>query len=318
MRSRRARLRFAVVLLVFGLPAVAHSAHLTHAMLFDSRDGEGKYAEGVVRFLLGHLDADGKPTSTSLESADGLLKGFDMNGDASALSNAFTELGLDNATFTIITHGDAGLIWLFGRPVRGFGAQGTGREDCGQPAVRLENQAHTRVTVNLGVCHAARAPEGGRSVARTLQDEIAARGGSVAAMRAIEEACDIDAYKNWHKVSGAQLTRDEVQALNNALRFDISRFPMLQHYEKFQARLEEAAPPASGQARVKAEIKYRVKIGDVVTIGHTFPNGLLAAGDEESGPGDVHTLQPCTADCPVGVEESTWSGVKALYRGTAP
>lgn len=311
MTSRRFRLGSSILLVLF--PVLASGAHLNHAILFDSRDDEGKYAEGVARFYLGYLDADGKPTNTSLESADGLRKGFDMNGDANALSNCYTELGLDNATFTIITHGDRGLIWINGQGVRGFGTQGTGGQDCGRAPVRLEDTARAHVTVNLGVCNGAQAPEGGRSVARTLQDEIEARNGSVTAMRAIEEEVDIQAYKNWHKVDGAQLTNAEAQALNTALRFDISVHPMLQHYEKFQARLNQAAPPVDGQPRVKGEIKYRVKIGNVITLGHTFPNGLLAGGDEDNGIGDVHTFNSC-ASCPVGVQESTWSHLKALYR----
>lgn len=111
-----------------------------------------------------------------------------------ALDNALNEVGNDG-TWTIITHGNPGEIKIDGVYVKGFGTDGTGGT-CGRAPVRLGNSARTGLTVNLASCYGAKVPDGARSVARTSQDEIVARGGSVTAMRAIEDPVDIQCFKN--------------------------------------------------------------------------------------------------------------------------
>lgn len=88
---------------------------------------------------------------------------------------------------------------------------------------------------------------------------------------------------------------------------------MLAQYDSLQAVLDRAAAPDGDGRRVKAITLYRVKIGAVITIGATFPNGLKASGEEEGTP-VIDTFQPCAGLCTVVVRDATWSGMKRLYR----
>lgn len=293
------------------LAPASFADHIEEVLIYDSRNNDDNQDEGLVRQRLGLLDVDGNPdpdgdnTLPALVSADGLKLAYDI-GVGDSFAGGFGLLKGDGGVLTVLLHGRTGVIEIgAGNRYKGFGT-GTGNGDgCVGAPYQLDGQgAHSNMTVHLVVCQAGGTATGITSVATTLRDEIVSLGGSVSTLNSTADNAQSIARRSWRKRGGATMSAADSAAARAALTTTLIGTTFKDKWKTLQQRLDAAVAPDGTGSRAIAVMRYIGRMGGV--------DIQKPAGESADFYDDVVSV--CSDDCAVGVQPSTWSRVKAVYR----